>query len=381
MYKRFLSLAVFLALAPLYCYAQELWTLEKCINYAWENNLQIKQQNIAVQQNKNTLTQSKIDLAPSFSGSLSQNMSWGKSIDLQTLKVIDHKLSSSTSGSVNASATLFDGLAKFNTIKSNQSSLEISLQEVSKLKNNISISITKAFLQVLLAKQILTTTQENFKSIAEQRERTKKLVDAGNQAYTALLDIEAQLATERVQVVTAENNVVTNTLTLMQLLDLQFSRDFEISSPDIEYAIESFVKADIDSLYETSTALPRIKSAELSLQKSKYDLRVAKGSYYPRLSLSAGYGTFFSSNTSDPFFTQLGNNFNPSLGFGLSIPIFSNWRVNTNVRNAKLAVESKEIELRSQHQNLYKEIQTAVNDANSYYQKLLASDINLKAMQ
>lgn len=377
-----------LFLLPSVLFGQDVWTLEKCINYAWENNLQIKQQNIAVEQSENELYRSKLDFIPSFSGSMGHNLNWGRSVDLKNLEIIQNQLSQSTSASINSSITLLDGLSKLNTLKSNKTSLSISIQEVEKLKNEISISITKAYLQVLLSQQILTTTNENFLSITEQRDRTKILVEAGSQPYTSLLDLESQLASERLQVVNAQSTLITNTLTLMQLLDLEFSEDFTVFVPEnIDIVLESYRREAVDSVYEVATDLPRIKSAELSLEKSRYDLKLAKGKLYPSISMNASYGTYFSSTSTQPdksyypFFMQMKDNINPTLGFGLSIPIFNNWSISTNVKNAKLAVESKKIELKIRHQNLYKEIQQSIVDADSYYQKVLASETNLRSIE
>ncbi len=373
-------LTLVLSLLSISMHGQELWNLEKCINYAWENNLQIKQKKINVEQSENNLDQSKLNYIPSFSASVSHNMNWGRSVDLNDLQIIN-KFSQSTSASLGASIALIDGLSKINTIKKNKVALTISMEEVASLQNEISISITKSFLQVLLAKEIFRTSQENFKSIASQRDRTEKLVNAGKQAYSTLLEIEAQLANERVQMVNAANQISITKLTLLQLLDLPYSDTFDITTSGKEQIIGNYLSESIDSLYNISLSLPQIKTAELSLQKSKYDLTIAKGKFYPRLSLSASYGSYFSSNIEKDFFRQIDENRNPSIGLGLSIPIFNNREIATSVKNAKLSVKSQEIELKNRQNNLYKEIQKAVTDANGYYENLKATKTNLTAIE
>ena len=343
--------------------AQETWTLEKCIEYAWSNNLSIKQQNIEVSRSEAQLLQDKLDFAPSLNVSFGHNLNWGRSVDLQNLEIIHNKLSQSTSASANASIYLLDGLSKLYGLKSSQKSLEISIQEVERLKDEISVSIAKSYLQILLAREILAAAEESFHSLQEQRDRTRLLVEAGSQPYTSLLDIESQLASERVQVVTAESQVRTNTLALQQLLDLQYSPDFRIAVPDIDYIIQGYTADNIEEIYAGALSMPVIQSARLALDKGELDLKSAKGQFYPKISLSASYGTFYSSSTFAPdgsvypFFEQFRDNINPSITVGLSIPIFNNWSVKTNVRNARLARESLELELRSKEQTLYKEIQ------------------------
>ena len=189
------------------------------------------------------------------------------------------------------------------------------------------------------------------------------------------------------QVVTAESQVRTNTLALQQLLDLQYSPDFRIAVPDIDYIIQGYTADNIDEIYAGALSMPVIQSARLALDKGELDLKSAKGQLYPKISLSASYGTFYSSSTFAPdgsvypFFEQFRDNINPSITVGLSIPIFNNWSVKTNVRNARLARESLELELRSKEQTLYKEIQTAVTEAETYYRQMEAAEANVASMQ
>lgn len=360
---------------------QEAWTLEKCIRYAAENNLQIKQQSLMVQQAENNVLQSKLDFVPSVSGSVSHNMSWGRSVNLQDLEIIENKLSQSTSANLSASMNLLEGLSKFNTLKSNKTQLEIYNYEVEKLKNDISINITQAYLQVLLAQQMEKTAAESYKSVEEQVERTRKLVDAGSQAYSTLLEIQSQLGTEKVQWVTAQNDVRSNLLTLKQLLDLSPDTPFDIYAPDTENFSMELQTENLNSIYNSALDLPQIKSAELALEKSRLDLKIQKGQAYPVVSLSAGYGSYYSNSQEKAFFSQFNDNRNPSLGFSLRIPVFNNWRTNTSIRNARLNVKNYELDLEIKHQNLFKEIQQAYNDALSAYEKYKAAEQNMASSQ
>ena len=367
--------------------AQDIWSLEKCIEYAWSNNLSIKQQNIEVSKSETQLLQDRLDFLPDLNVSFGHNLNWGRSVDLQNLEIIHNKLSQSTSASANASIYLLDGLSKLYGIKSSRTSLEISIQEVERLKDEISVSIARSYLQILLAKEVLAAAEESFNSLEKQRDRTRLLVEAGSQPYTALLDIESQLASERVQVVTAENRVKTSTLALQQLLDLQYDPDFQIMVPDIDYTIQKYTGYNIDEIYAGALSMPVIQSARLALTKGELDLKSAKGQFYPKISLAASYGTFYSSSTFAPdgsvypFFEQFRDNINPSISIGLSIPIFNDWNVKTNVRNARQAKESLELDLRTKEQTLYKDIQTAVTEAETYYRQMEAAEANVSSMQ
>ena len=385
---KYLSAALLMLLVPpIALKSQEIWTLEKCIEYAWANNLNVKQQNIEVSRAENQLTQDKLDFIPSLNASLGHNLNWGRSVDLQNLEIIHNKLSQSTSASVNSSVYLLDGLSRIYGLKSSRKSLEISLQEVERLKDEISVSIVQSYLQILLSREILTAARESFQSMSEQRDRTALLVEAGSQPYSSLLELESQLASERVQVVTARNQVTTSTLALQQLLDLPYDKDFRIAVPDINLTIGTYTMDSPDDIYASAQSMPVIQSARLALDKGDLDLKSAQGQYWPKISLSASYGTFYSSSSfapdgsTYPFFEQFRDNINPSVSIGLSIPIFNNWNVRTSVRNARLSRRSLEIDLRLKQQNLYKEIQTAVTEADTYYRQMEAAQANVASME
>lgn len=371
-----LALALFLAGTAL---SQDKWTLERCINHARENNLQIKKQAIAVGQAGNNLTASKLEYLPTLNASMNHNMSWGRSVNLNDLEIIENKLSQSTSLNISGSVPLFEGLRKQNNIKSSRIQLELAGTNIEKLKDEISISIAQAFLQVLLCKEIERCTMESYSSMEAQLRRTQELVDAGSQAFSTLLEIQAQLANEKVQAVTASNNLRANMLALTQLLDVADSGNFDIEAPEIESMIPELAAYNPEEIYATALGLPSIRSAELSLEYSILQYKIQKGAALPVISFNAGYGTYYSDSQTTPFFTQFDNNRNPSMGFGLSIPIFNNWKSNTAIRNARLNVKNSEIDLQIQQQNLRKEIQQACDGALASHEKMIAAKENLKS--
>ncbi len=358
-------------------FSQEKWSLEKCIRYAQENNLQIKQHQLAIQQAQNELRASKMEYIPSVNASMNHNMSWGRSVNLNDLEIIENQMSQSTSMNFSASLPLFEGMRKQNSVKSNLKQLEIASTNVEKLKDDISLSVTQSYLQVLLAYEIEKTAAESLNSVKLQVERCRILVEAGSQPYSSLLELEAQLANENVQVVSAKNNVGTSLLALAQLLDIEDYTTFNIEIPNISSLELAPTLCDIDEIYLNALQLPRIKGDELSLEQSKLQYKIQKGAALPTISFNAGYGTYFSDNQETAFFQQFNNNRNPSVGFGLSIPIFNNLRNSTSVKNARLNVKQSELQLKISKQNLLKDIQQAYNEALASYEKMKAAKENM----
>jgi len=401
--KKSLGLILFLVfMLPLSLQAQKKWSLEDCIRYAWENNLTIKQQELGVEQSENIHFQSKMDFTPSLSARVSENVNWGQSVDLSTLTILNHVRSSNTGVGIYADMDLFTGFQKLNTVKQERSKVNVAIQEVQKLRNDISIEITRSYLNVLLTGEILDAAVLSRESVAEQCSRTRKLVDAGSQPLSALLEVESQLASEELQVVDAQNNLRTYLLTLKQLLDLPMEESFEIITPAIGDPGE-MEPVSIEDLYYKSLDLPQIKKTEHTKEQRQYELAIAQGGRYPRLSLSFGYSSFYSDanrkkdddtdetssgtvgdligGTSASFWEQMKNNNNPSIGLSLTIPIFSKWQVNTNVKNARLGLDMAELEIKNARQVLLKEVQQAANDATSTYLRTQAAQRNVAAME
>ncbi len=369
-------------LVPTGLWAQNPWTLEQCINYAWENNISIKQQKLTAEQYKNLYQQSKLNFIPSISAGASYGLSWGRSVNMNDLEIVENQLSQSFNPSVRASVNLFEGLQKFNTVAKNSADYNAVLQDVENVRNKISMEIARAFLQVLLAEEVLSTAEKSRESVSQQLELTRKLVAAGSQPYSTLLEIDAQLGAEEIQFVNARNQVDLSYLALRQLLDINPGADFTITAPVIE--VDPLQRVNVVSdVYGQAQALPQIRSAALRKESAQYALAIARGRYWPTISFSASYGTYFSDphSNNDDFWKQLGDNRSPALSFGINIPIFQNWNIVTGAKNAKLSLRMAELEENWAHQTLYKEIQQAVADATAAYNRYKASQQTVTSMQ
>ena len=371
--KHLFALAIAALLLPHLSIAQDSlgttgkWSLERCISYAQEHNLQIRQMRHDIEIASNNVTGSKMEFLPSVNASMGHNMSWGRSVNLNDLEIVENKLSQSSSMNLSASIPLFEGMRKYNNLKSN----------IKQLENEISIAIAKGYLQVLLCMEIEKSAAESCNSAEAQVSRTQELVNYGSQPYSVLLDIKAQLAGEKVQLVSAQNNTSTALLELAQMLDLPDSIAFEIEIPQNSDVLPLEI-----SLQEIITAAenhPEIEKARLTLEQSQLLHKIQKGAALPTLSLSAGYGTYYSDSQNSAFFTQFNNNCNPSVGLSLSIPIFNNWRNNIAIRNAKANVEKSGIGVDLAVQQLEKQIRLAYNEAQGSYGKLEAATANKEA--
>ena len=381
--RKYLRILPAAALMMLACraYGQERWTLDRCIIHALENNLQIKQMEQDVEIAGNNLTESRLAYIPSLNASMGHNMSWGRSVNLNDLEIVENMLSQSSSLNLAASLPLFEGFRRQNTIKSNLKQLQIAQAGIEALKDDIAIAVTKGYLQVLLAKEIETTAESSCKAAKEQVEKTAVLVEAGQQPYGSLLEVKSQLANENVQLATARNNSSAALLELAHLLGITRTDNFNIEVPaTLETIIAPEAHMDIDSIIlKAAQVLPSVGKAQLARQQSGIQLKIQKGAALPTLSVSAGYGTYYSSSQDAAFFTQFNNNRNPSVGLSLSIPIFNSWRNSTAVKNARANMEKSNIGVDMAVQELEKQIRHAYNEVLGSYEKLKAAQANRDA--
>ena len=396
--------------------SQEPWSLEKCITYALENNIQIKQQKLNTEYNTNLLSQAKVNIYPNLSATGSYGASFGRALDQTTYEFTQNQTVQSINMGLTSTTTLFSGFQKLNTIKKNDFDLRASLLDLEKLKNDISLNIAAAYLQILFNRELLEVSKAQIEITAQQVIRTKALVDAGSVAQGNFLEIQAQQASEEVQVVNYENLLALSYLNLTQILDLDSAGNFSIVIPEISSINEAELMFAVNDVYSTAESiLPQIKASEYRLESAYKGLEIAKGSRLPRLSLTGNYGSGYSdirqqpvgSNivtetigyTSElvprevtitypeiiygsyPIRDQFKDNASSSIYFNLSIPIFTNFQIKTGISNSRINMENYRLELSNTKNILYKEIQQAYADALAALKKYKASEKALIATQ
>lgn len=415
--KLLISILIF-PIATISTLAQQAWSLEDCIAYAMENNITIKQYVLGTEYNENTLKQSRLGQIPSLNANANYSFSWGRALDQTTYQFTDDQQINSISMGFSSRVNLFSGLQVRNSILKNELDLMASYQDVEKIKNDISLNIAAAYLNILFNRELLAVARSQAETTAQQVERTQKMVEAGKLARGNYLELEAQYAAEELNVVNAENQLSISLLNLQQLLDLPIDTAFDVEIPVLPDPDADPLVINAMEVYRVAEMeMPEIKSAELSRESSEKDLQIAKGARSPQLYLSANYNSGFSDireqvvELSDPmqvpigitqnslepvvtlnpqqiptygkypFFEQIRDNTSAGVGLGLSIPIFNGWQVNSSVANARIALEQADLELQSRKLALYASIQQAYADAVAALKKFNASQQALVSME
>lgn len=370
---RLISVTLLLSMILLQSYSQKPWTLSDCIDYAHASNIQIKRTELQAKIASNNKLQSKINIFPSVNAGFERSYYFGRHLDQGTNQIVDDNSLEDYYG-LRANIDLFSGLQNYNRIKKNEFSVLASLQDVEKEKVNITMEIATAYLNILFSKEILEVNKKQLEVTSMQVERSVKLVEAGSIAKGTLLEIQSQLATEKLNVINAQNQLDLSYLNLTQILDLDSVNGFEIVVPEsVELGSYSNLPEVKDIYSEALNFLPQIKSAEYTLMSHEKNLNIQKGSLSPTLYASGSIGSRYSStqedNLAQDYREQMDVNFSKTIGVGLSIPIFNKWQVKTGIDNAKIQVLDAQYNLDQVKQQLYKEIQQAYNDAVSAHEK------------
>src|SRR6056297_311427 len=414
LYKIILASAIaLLILNPLK--AQEAWSLRDCIKYAIDHNITVKRQELSAEIAEKDYLQSKMELLPNLNARGQHYYNSGKAINYETYQYVNENFQG---GNVYLSSevNLFNGLQNFNSIKKSKLDLMAQLESVEKAKNDITLNITTAYLQILLNKELVDNAEEQLTVTLEQIEKTKRLVEIGNAAKGDLLKIKAQAATEKADLTNKKNNLKIAYLDLTQLLNLESTDGFEIQFPKIPDIAEESAN-NVFAIYTNALEiLPEIKGAKIQVKSSEKSLAISKGQLSPTLSLGYQYNSryneitdkledmtvelsenptgvtesgenIFNYNTQRiysnnyPFMDQINDNASHAVFVALQIPIFNRWRTKTSIDQAKINLADSKLNLELQKQNVYKTIQQANTQATAAQERYKANLESAQSME
>lgn len=338
------------------------WSLTDCIGYALEQNIQVRKAGVSVSLGELNLQQSKDNMLPSLSASLSENLGWRQ--ETNAPDETSWAGSSRTNASLSSGLTLFNGFQLKNQVR--QAGLDLkSLQySADQTMESISLNIMSAYLQVLYSEEQVTNAGNQAEVTREELALAAERLSLGAIANSDYLQVKAQLASEESSLASAANSLKMAKLNLMQLMEYPVDEAFEIIRPDIDAIISTAPATDAVSLYEEALRVkPQVKIASLNRENASIDLEIARGGFLPSLSLNAGMSTGFTGAAE--MGAQLKSGFSPSVGLSASIPIFRNNQTRASVTRAKYGITTAELDELNTRNQLRKEVEQAVLDAGS----------------
>ncbi len=350
--------------------AQQVWSLEDCIDYALKNNISLKQTELNIGIKESQLLQSKLQVLPSLNASSSFNENRGRYIDPFTNDFVE-EVSSSVNLSYSANATLFNGFKNYNQIKKAANESLKSGYDLETSKNDLISTLALSYLQILFNEELYNTANKQLELTKGQEERINTLVEAGSFAQGELLNIQSQLALEEQQLVQAENQLNLSKLQLAQILELETHQNLKVLSLDLvitDFQLKDNINNDFNTAIKNQSS---IKSADLQVRSAEYDLKIARASYYPNLSIGYRNSTLYSENAADmiSFNDQLENNKQSGIALSLNIPIFNRWLTRTAVNQSKIQIENSILNARLAKNQLRKNMEQAYADQLAAYKR------------
>lgn len=406
-----------------FSFGQESWSLEKCIDYALENNLTIKTNALNIKTSQESLTLAEHARYPNLNFSASHNYSWGRSIDPFTNTPITQRIQSNNFN-LSGGVTVYNGFQLKNSIQQSQLNVESSELNLEESKNTIVLMLASSYMNILFGIENLANAQRQVKNLDEQIERTQKLVDAGVLPKNNLLDLQSQKATNELQAVQAENALAIAKLNLRQILQLPEDGEFQIVIPTLAEPDASANIASAATIYtQAESTQPQVKSADVQAKSAELGIEIAKANYKPTVSLNYSAGTGYSSaqkellvgyaesetivtnsfvdvlgnpipvqaivpdTDSDPvirkfgFGRQLDESVRGFIGLSVSVPIYNRNQVKSAVANATIASERARLNALTIRNNLRQTIEQAYQDALAARKTYTANKKQVEALE
>ena len=274
--------------------AQEKWTLEQCIGYALEHNVDIKQAELSSQIKDISVNTARNSILPSVTSSLGHTNYFGRGPSRDGTYTDNSQMSSNLS--LSAALTLFSGFRIKHDIKSKTFDFQASLKDLESTRDNVSLNITSLFLQVLLCRELVQIAENQVNLSRELVDRNELLVKTGKSLRSQLLESKSLLAKDRLTLIQRENELKSALLNLSQAINWKDTTRFDVFDPELDsLSIYSPISnQDVTRVYEYALKnRPNIEAEKLRLQSSMYNLSVAKSARYPQISLSGGYSNSY----------------------------------------------------------------------------------------
>lgn len=420
--KKISLFSLFFVLLCIQMHAQaKKWTIEECVAYALEHNITIKNTQLderLAQVDKKTAYG---NFMPSVNGQASHSWNIGLNQNITT-GLLENQTTQFTSAGLSANIDIYNGLQNQNRLRRANLSILSAQYQLSKMKDDVSLNVANAFLQILFNKENIKVQKELLASDERQLNRAQELVNAGSIPRGDLLDSKATVAADKQKVIAAENALLISKLSLAQLLQLDDFQNFDIADTDYDAKQSEVMFQTPEAIYQKAKQeRVELKIAKANMDIAEKDVKIARGAYQPTLagfysfSTRAAYsdritgsqldllnptvntGNFVTVNgvnysifqpnytpvfsKSAPIFDQFSDNKGHNFGLQLNVPIFNGFAVRNNIERSKVALERAKIAMSQSEIDLERTVYTAFTDANGAYNAYQSAVVALEARE
>lgn len=369
------------------------WTLEECVDYAMKNNISIKQTELELRTADVDKKAAFGSFLPSVNASASHSWNIGLNQNITT-GLLENQTTQFTSAGINSSVDIYNGLQNQNRLRRANLSKVAAQYQLDKMKDDVSLNIANAYLQILFNKENIKVQKEQLSNNEKQEIRTTELVNAGVVARGDLLDIKATVAADKQRLVAAENALFLSKLSMVQLLQLDDYKDFDIAEENVAVPLSTVMAQKPEDIIEKAKqSRVELKIANTNLELAEKDITIAKGAYQPSLAGFYSFDTRASDSQSFigldengnpmlgtlPLFDQFSNNKGHSFGVRLSIPILNGFVTKNNVERSKIALDRVKIAKQQAELDLDRNVYNAITDAKGALNSYESAQVALEA--
>lgn len=369
--------ALFLSSVTLTASAAGEWSLDSCISYAINHNIEMRSRNLDRTSAELDVTEAKDAFLPTLDAGASQSFNFGRGLTSENTYA--NRNTSQFGWNVSLSVPLFQGLSAVRRLDYSRASLRAIAEQCEAVKDDVTLNVITGYLQVLYCKEMLAVANEQARMSKVELARREALLEAGKIPELDLIQARSQVAQDELSVVNATNDHTLALLDLSQLLQLPTMDGFDILPlSDSDTPVLSADEVYANALQHNHA----LRAANLAVTAADKNVTLAKSGYLPRLSFNAGLGSSYYKlygEPNPPFHRQMRDNFNKSLGFTLTIPLFDAFSTRNSVRKARLQKLSAELQFDDATTRLYKSIQQAYHQAVAAGQKRHSSEIACQA--
>ena len=379
-------IAVLSSSTGLYAQENKTWSLQDCIDYALEKNIQLQQNKLSLEEADVDVKTAKASLFPSLSFSTGHNLVnrpyQETSATVSGTEIITSDNNNTYNGSYSLSAqwTLWNGGQRLNNIKQQKTNKEIAGLSVAETENMLQEEITKLFVQILYANESVEINKNTLEVSEATYKRAVELFNEGSLSKSDVAQLEAQASNDKYQLVTAESTMRNYNLQLKQLLELDGTTEMVLDMPELKDEDVMAVLPNQIDVYNTAlTSRPEIQSSKLSIDNAKLGIKTAKAGYLPTISLSASTSSMTNNASTNNWAEQMKYGWNNMIGINLSIPIFNNRQTKSAVQKAQITYSSSQLDLINKQKELYSTIESLWLDALNAQQQYEAANSQLQS--
>ncbi len=349
--------------------SQKVWTLDECITYAIEHNLQLNEFEFNTQSNKETYRQSIRNLLPVINGFADYSINFGRSINPEDNSFVNTEFFSNNY-SLQSSFDVFQGFQKINNIKASKFLYKATQQESLQQKYLLAFRVMTAYYDIQFIEGLIVIAEEQVEISQTNYDLVKKQVELGVMAGADLYEAESLLYADKLLLTQNENRLKAAKLILLQAMNVEGESDISVQPEFISAGPSEGMETVVsDSIFITAKGfMPSIKAQTYRVKAAKKQLAATRGNLYPSITLNGGIGTGYFETIVDtlgntvPFRDQFRDNTFRFIGARLNVPIFNGWASRSQVKQQKIALERAKNTAKVTEQELFQIIQQLVQE-------------------